>query len=157
MAETLLGWPKDRPLDDRAVRFVASYFGLVEPSPRVSYATLSTEDGRELAAQLVEPVTQFASRATTARFGVATEYAVELAAAKGALPKARVDELVSPLYKSFKTVRLLTGAKASPLELADEPSLVGTDKLYGLGVAQGWHQVLGNNAAYVVLLLGTRR
>jgi uncharacterized protein YkwD len=88
---------------------------------------------------------------------VAQRYAKALADAKGDLPKARADEILMPLHKLFRTVNVISGAKADPLEFAEEPGVVATAKLVGIGVAQGAHPVLGKNATYVVVLTGTRR
>jgi uncharacterized protein YkwD len=87
----------------------------------------------------------------------AQKYASELAAARGELPKPREKELTAPLYKQFLTVNILGGAKNDPLEFAEEPGVVSKGKLIGVGVAQGTHAVLGKNAVYVVILIGTRR
>ena len=88
---------------------------------------------------------------------LAQRYAQELAAAKGALPKPRADALVAPLYKSFRNVNVLSGAKAEPLDFAEEPGVAGPGKVIGLGVAQGANAVLGKNAVYVVIFVGARR
>jgi len=88
---------------------------------------------------------------------VAQQYAQELAAAKGTLAKARADELLAPLRKSYKTLNLLSGSRAEPLEFAEEPTVVSTGKVLGIGVAQGANPVLGKNAVYVVAIIGTRR
>jgi uncharacterized protein YkwD len=89
---------------------------------------------------------------------VAAEYAKELAAAAGNISNARHSQLVTPLYRSFRTVDLLTGAKGDPLEFADEKTvLTSKEKLIGLGLAQGNHPTLGQNAVYVVLLFGTKK
>jgi len=88
---------------------------------------------------------------------VAQNYAKALADAKGSLPKARADELLLPLHKTFRTVNVISGVKSDPLELAEEPGIVATAKVVGIGVAQGAHSVLGQNATYVVIITGTRR
>jgi uncharacterized protein YkwD len=89
---------------------------------------------------------------------VAQEYAQALAASAGKITDAKHSQIVSPLYKSFRTVDFLSGAKADPLEFADEKTvLTSKEKAMGIGVAQGDHPVLGKNATYVVLLFGTRK
>jgi hypothetical protein len=88
---------------------------------------------------------------------VAQRYAKALADAKGNLPKARADEILLPLHKTFRTVNVIGGVKNDPLEFAEEPGVVGTAKVVGIGVAQGAHSELGQNATYVVVLTGTRR
>jgi uncharacterized protein YkwD len=88
---------------------------------------------------------------------VAQQYAQELAAARGTLAKPRADEILAPLRKTFRTVNLLSGSKAEPLEFAEEPTVVASGKLLGIGVAQGPNPVLGKNAVYVVAIIGSRR
>ncbi len=88
---------------------------------------------------------------------MAQRYAAELAAARGELPKARERELTSPLYKGFLTVNILGGAKNEPLEFAEEPGVLSNGKLIGVGVAQGAHPVLGKNAVFVVVFIGTKK
>jgi hypothetical protein len=73
------------------------------------------------------------------------------------LPKARDKELIAPLYKSYLTVNILGGAKNEPLEFAEEPGVLSNGKLIGVGVAQGVHPVLGKNAVFVVVFIGTRK
>ena len=85
-------------------------------------------------------------------------YAQALAASAGKITDAKHSQIVSPLYKSFRTVDFLSGAKADPLEFTDEKTvLTSKEKAMGIGVAQGDHPVLGKNATYVVLLFGTRK
>jgi uncharacterized protein YkwD len=88
---------------------------------------------------------------------MAQRYATELAAARGDLPKARDKELIAPLYKSYLTVNILGGAKNEPLEFAEEPGVLSNGKLIGVGVAQGVHPVLGKNAVFVVVFIGTKK
>jgi uncharacterized protein YkwD len=88
---------------------------------------------------------------------VAQQFAVALAAAGGTLPKEKSSELTAPLNKSFKTVVMISGAKPEPLDFAEEPQATAPGKALGVGVAQGRHAVLGRNAVYVVLMVGTAR
>ena len=88
---------------------------------------------------------------------VAQRYATSLAAAKGDLPKAQADAILAPLYKAFRTVGLVGGAKGDPVEFAEEPGVVAPAKLVGVGVAGGSNAVLGKNTPYVIVLVGTRR
>lgn len=89
---------------------------------------------------------------------VAQEYADALAAASGNITDAKHSQLVTPLYKNFRTVDFLSGAKVDPLEFADEKTVVtAKEKAMGIGVAQGNHPALGKNATYVVVLFGTRK
>lgn len=84
-------------------------------------------------------------------------YAEALAEAGGALPKERQGELTASLNKSFKAVTLLSGAKQEPLDFAEEPQVTVPGRSLGVGVAQGKHAVLGRNAVYVVIMVGTPR
>jgi uncharacterized protein YkwD len=89
---------------------------------------------------------------------VAEEYAKELAASGGKISNARHSQLVTPLYRSFRTVDLLSGAKGDPMELADEKTVLTTkEKLIGLGLAQGNHPTLGQNVVFAVLVFGTKK
>jgi uncharacterized protein YkwD len=89
---------------------------------------------------------------------VAQEYAQALASSNGNITDAKHSQIVSPLYKTFRTVDFLSGAKADPMEFADEKTAITSkEKAMGIGVAQGNHPVLGKNATYVVLLVGTRK
>ncbi len=88
---------------------------------------------------------------------VSQKYAEELAGARGQLADARASVLVAPLYKSFRSVNVLSGAKPDPLEFAEEPGVVAAGKLVGVGVAQGANPLLGKNAVYVVVLIGARK
>jgi uncharacterized protein YkwD len=86
---------------------------------------------------------------------VAQKYADELAAAKGSLPKAQQEELLKPLQSQFGPINVVAGAKADPLEFAEEPIVVGGGNLVGIGVALGLHPNLGKNAPYVVEIVSS--
>ena len=89
---------------------------------------------------------------------MAQEYAASLAESSGTMSDSKHSHIVSPLYRSFRTVDFLSGAKGDPLEFADEKTVMTSkEKLMGIGVAQGNHPVLGKNATYVVLLFATRK
>jgi uncharacterized protein YkwD len=89
---------------------------------------------------------------------VAQDYANALAAAGGNISDAKHSQLVTPLYRNFRTVDFLSGAKVDPLEFADEKTVITSkEKSMGIGLAQGSHPSLGKNATYVVLLFGTRK
>jgi uncharacterized protein YkwD len=88
---------------------------------------------------------------------VAQKYASAMAAGKGEVPKAQGDAIVGPLYKAYRTVNIVAGAKLEPLDLAEEPGAVAPGKGVGVGVAQGMNAVLGKNAVYGVIVIGTRR
>jgi len=88
---------------------------------------------------------------------VAQKYAEELAAAKGTLSNTRANEILAPMHKTFRKVEVLAGVKGDPLELAQESGALVAGKVFGIGVAQGEHPTVGKNAAYVALLIGSRR
>ena len=88
---------------------------------------------------------------------LAQKYVQALAEAKGNLPKARQDEILAPVRKPFLTVNVISGAKNEPLDFAEEPGIIASLKVYGIGVAQGAHPQLGKNAIYVAIIMGTRR
>lgn len=87
----------------------------------------------------------------------AQRYAEALAAAGGTLPKEKQAELTAPLNAGFRSVTMVSGARPEPLDLAEEPQTTVAGKSLGVGVAQGRHPVLGRNAVYVVLMVGTPR
>ena len=89
--------------------------------------------------------------------GSAQQYAEALAAAAGTLPKEKHAELTAPLNTGFKAVTMVSGAKQEPLDFAEESQVTAPGKSLGVGVAQGKHPVLGRNAVYVVLMVGTPR
>jgi uncharacterized protein YkwD len=88
---------------------------------------------------------------------VAENYASEMAAAKGALPPDRDEQVLASLKKGFASVNMLIGASISPLEYANEHKALASGDRLGVGVAQGDHPKLGKNTAYVVVLIGTSR
>ena len=88
---------------------------------------------------------------------VAQRYADLLATSRGAPGKAEEAAVVKPLYEAFLSVSIMSGAKAAPLELAEEPGMIGAGRAMGVGAAGGAHPVLGKNAPYAVVILGTPR
>jgi uncharacterized protein YkwD len=88
---------------------------------------------------------------------VAGKFAEALAEGGGTLPKEQASALTAPLNKSFKSVVMISGAKQEPLDFAEESQATAPGKALGVGVAQGRHPVLGRNAVYVVLMVGTPR
>src|SRR5262249_15915548 len=54
---------------------------------------------------------------------VARKYVKEFAGTKRDLPKATADQILAPIYKSFRSVNMLSGAKAEPLDFAAEPGV----------------------------------
>lgn len=89
--------------------------------------------------------------------GVAEKYAQELAQSGGSLPQERKTALTAPLNKGFKLVQVLAGARADPLDFAEEPEVVSAGKFAGVGVAIGMHPTLGRNAVYAVIVVGSKR
>lgn len=87
----------------------------------------------------------------------AQKYAEALAAGGGTLPKEKSQELTAPLNTGFRSVTMVSGAKPEPLDLAEEPQTTATGKVLGVGAAQGRHPVLGRNAVYAVIMVGTPR
>ena len=81
----------------------------------------------------------------------------QLAAAAGNLSRSRENEILAPLRRKFRTIDVLAGAKQDPLDFAEEPGVLAKGRLDGIGVAQGANTVLGKNAVYVVILIGSRR
>jgi uncharacterized protein YkwD len=89
---------------------------------------------------------------------VADEYAKELAANAGNISNARNNQLVTPLYKTFRTVDLLSGPQTDPMKIADEKTVLTTkEKLIGIGLAQGDHPTLGKNTVFAALVFGTKK
>jgi uncharacterized protein YkwD len=88
---------------------------------------------------------------------VAQKYATALAEAAGSLPKEKQGEITAPLNKTMRTLTILSGAKPDPLDFAEEPQVTAVAKAVGVGVAQGKHPVLGRNAVYVAIMVGTLR
>src|SRR5215471_798276 len=72
-AEAFLGWTgKDVP-DENVVRFVAWYFGLTSPNPRVTITAVQSESQRSIATMLLDPLTKVAQSISQPRYGVATQ------------------------------------------------------------------------------------
>lgn len=89
---------------------------------------------------------------------VADDYAKELAAHAGTISNARHSQLVSPLYRTFRTVDLLSGPQTDPMRIADEKTVLNSkEKLIGIGLAQGDHPSLGKNTVYVAIVFGTKK
>lgn len=120
-------------------------------------------DAEALRGKLREAIAQRRAGASAAPFasdatldGVAQKYASELVAAGGTLGKEREGDILAPIYKGYRSVDLISGAKPEPLDFADEPRLLGAATLLGVGVAQGSSPVLGKNAIFVVIVSATK-
>ncbi|HTN52983.1 MAG TPA: CAP domain-containing protein [Anaeromyxobacter sp.] len=87
----------------------------------------------------------------------AQQLATALAATGGTLPKEKEDAIIAPLNKGYKALAIVKGAKADPLDLAEEPEITGSGRHMGVGVAQGRHPTLGRNAVYAVIMMGAPR
>jgi uncharacterized protein YkwD len=85
---------------------------------------------------------------------VAQRYALEMAAAKGALPEERDTQMLDSLKKTYKSVHMLAGASPEPLQFTKENKVLANGKALGVGLAQGDHPKLGRNAFFVVILIG---
>jgi uncharacterized protein YkwD len=91
--------------------------------------------------------------------GIAQEYAEAAAANAGRVPKEKESEILAPLYKESMTVNQLGGYvpdEASVLEVAEQPAIVGSAKLVGVGVAVGNSPQFGKGSPFVMVLTGTR-
>jgi uncharacterized protein YkwD len=71
-AETLLGWQEPGNPPQSVVRFLAGYFGLESPNPRVNIATFETEDARQIADRLGDALASASSGKVPLRFGMVT-------------------------------------------------------------------------------------
>lgn len=73
LAETLLGW-KDKDLPPESVRaFLSHYFGIPATVQRMLISDLDTEDVRNIAQAVVDPIMSFAASAQVPLYGVSTE------------------------------------------------------------------------------------
>ena len=88
---------------------------------------------------------------------VAQKYADELVKSKGVITPERDREILRPLYKTFRSVDYLGGAKPDPLDFAEEPAIMRNEKLYGIGVGQGTSAAFGKNSVFVVIIVGTKK
>ncbi len=87
----------------------------------------------------------------------ATQYAAALAASGGTLSNEKSNAFLTPLYKTFLSVNVLSGVRLDPLTIADESAVTGKGQRVGVGVAQGVHPAFGKNAVYAVVLIGVHR
>jgi len=77
-AEAFLAWKDPNVLPPESVSSFASwYFGSPTPSLRILAAVLETDDSRVIAERLLQPLGQFATSATSARYGVVTQTATK--------------------------------------------------------------------------------
>ncbi len=88
---------------------------------------------------------------------VAKDYAAALAASGGSVPKEKESAILAPLYKGYRTVNVMSGVKADPLEFAEESGIVSPANLMGLGLAAGTSASLGKNSAFVVIITASKQ
>jgi hypothetical protein len=86
---------------------------------------------------------------------VAQRYAEALAASRGKMTKEKDEQLLAPVRTGYRTINLIGGYKKEPLDFAEEPGIVGTAKLLGIGVAVGFTPDLGKNSVFVEIVVAT--
>lgn len=90
---------------------------------------------------------------------IAQKYADAAAAGKGVVPPEKQTEILAPLYKESMTVNQVGGFvpdEKGALDVAQQPVVVSSAKLIGVGVALGRSPQFGKNAPFVVAFFGTR-
>ncbi|HET6411005.1 MAG TPA: CAP domain-containing protein [Anaeromyxobacter sp.] len=87
----------------------------------------------------------------------AQEYAESLAESAGKLSQDEAGEITQGIRIAYKSIDLLDGAKANPLDFAADQTVLSPGTSMGLGIAQGDHPVLGKNAVYVTFIVATPR
>lgn len=90
---------------------------------------------------------------------IAQKYADAAAAGGGVVPPEKQSEILAPLYKESMTVNQVGGFLADEkgaIEVAQQPVVVSSAKLVGVGVALGRSPQFGKNAPFVVAFFGTR-
>jgi uncharacterized protein YkwD len=88
---------------------------------------------------------------------VAQRYAEALAQSAGKLSDGDASEITQGIRIAYKSIDMLEGAKANPLDFAADQTAVAPGTALGLGVAQGDHPVLGKNAVWVTFIVATPR
>lgn len=84
---------------------------------------------------------------------VAQDFAKELSQSAGNLSTARREALLGQAPRHFRAVRALVGIVTSARDVVSDAVLASALGV-GVGIAQGAHATVGNNALYVVVLLG---
>jgi uncharacterized protein YkwD len=90
---------------------------------------------------------------------VAQNYADAAAAGGGVVAPEKLTEILGPLYKQSMTVSQMGGFVAdqqAAVDIAQQPQVMGTAKLVGIGVALGRSPNFGKNSPFVVAFFGTR-
>ncbi len=149
-----VGIATGRSADGRAVVYVTELF--LKEQPPLDVAAVRGKL-REAIAQKRRDARATAVASDPQLEDVANAYAAALAAAGGELPKEKAQAITAPLSRAFRSVSMVSGAKAKVMDFAEEPKVISPGKLLGVGVAQGLHPVLGRNATYAVIMIGTRR
>jgi len=88
---------------------------------------------------------------------VAQDYAQTTAQGGGKISDDDADDITHGIRIAYKSINMVDGAKADPLSFAEDPAVLSPGSSLGIGVAQGDHPVLGKNAVYVAIILGTPR
>jgi uncharacterized protein YkwD len=83
----------------------------------------------------------------------AQKYAEELAGAQNNLPKERDEALLEPLRKKASSIKIVSGAPTELADFVEQPGVISQGKTFGLGIAEGFHPVLGKHTVYVVLII----
>ncbi len=149
-----VGIAQGKSTDGRAVVYVTELF--LREQPPLDVAAVRRKL-REAIAQKRRDARATAVASDPQLEEVANAYAAALAAAGGDLPKEKAAAITATLSRAFRSVSMVSGAKAEVMDFAEEPKVIAPGKLLGVGVAQGPHPVLGRNATYAVIMIGTRR
>jgi uncharacterized protein YkwD len=98
-----------------------------------------------------------AARADPRLEKVAQEYAEAMAGSAGKLSQDDASELTHGIRIAYRSIDMIEGAKANPLDFAADQTVVSPGTSLGVGVAQGDNPVLGKNAIYVTVIVATPR
>lgn len=74
----------------------------------------------------------------------------------GSLDAEQRKALLTPALRHYKELHTEIGVVAEPLEIVTGGNVTGAATAIGVGIAQGTHPELGDNAVYVVVLLATK-
>jgi uncharacterized protein YkwD len=91
--------------------------------------------------------------------GVAQKYADAAAQVPtGQVPRDQESDIFAPLYKHAMVVNQLGGwmpDEVNAMQFAEQPAIVGKNKLVGVGVALGKSDRFGKNSLFVMVLVGS--
>jgi uncharacterized protein YkwD len=79
-----------------------------------------------------------------------------LASHRGSLDAEQRKALLTPTLRRYKELHTEIGVVAEPLEIVTGGNVTSAATAIGVGIAQGTHPELGDNAIYVVVLLATK-